>query len=102
MKESELIGRVNKKLDEFEKLDSIYPSPDWNNSLMEKVSSVHQYSPTKFSTGVITSMVLILILINVGFILTTLVNSSVKEGRRAQDLQVISSELFVNPISINK
>jgi hypothetical protein len=100
MKEPELSGKVQQKIDEFEKLELIHPSSDWNNRLMEKVSSVHQYSPTKVSTGAITALVLFLILINVGFILTTLVNNSLKESDRAKDLQIISCELFVNPVSI--
>jgi hypothetical protein len=100
MKDSELSGKIKKKLDEFEQLENIYPSSEWGNDLMEKVSTVHQYSPTKFSTGAITTVLLILILINVGFIFSTLVNSSAKEVNRANDLRVISSELLVNPISI--
>lgn len=102
MKDQEISSRVQQKLDEFERMDKIYPSADWNSSLMGKISSANQYSPVKFSTIRMNVLLLILILINVGFLLTTLAADSLKDRNRATDLRVISHELLINPVSINK
>jgi hypothetical protein len=101
MKDPEINFRVQQKLEEFEQMDRIYPSVDWNSTLMERINSVPQHSPAKYSIVRVNMLFLILILINVGFILTTLVNGTVKESNRIKDLQVVSHELLINPFSIN-
>jgi hypothetical protein len=101
MKEPELSGKVQQKIDEFASIELIHPSAEWKNSLMQEIGSVHQFSPSKVSTGSVTVLLLFLLLLNVGFILTTLVNKNESKYNRSIDLKVISTELLVNPVSIN-
>ena len=101
MNESELDNNVSQMLKEYEALDNIIPSPDWNKSLMGRLASSQSYSPAKFPAAKFTFAILFLILINIGFILNMMISGSQLPSHRNTELQVVSQELLINPISTN-
>jgi hypothetical protein len=102
MKESELNNKVEQTLMEFETMGNIQPSADWNQSLMKRVASSKPYSSSIFySVNLAIVTILIIILINLGFILNTIINDSRQSLNRSNDLEVISKELLINLNSVN-
>lgn len=101
MKEPEFKNKVSQKLGEFESLENIQPSADWNSSLMSRLDSAKTDSSLTFSAIKFVIIALLIVLINVGFILNALINDPQKTNQRNSDLQTISKELLINPNSIN-
>ena len=100
MNKSAIDNKVLQKLKEFETIESIEPSADWNQSLLDKIEHVNP-SSSGFSSAKYTIVILFIILINIGFFLSTMFNNSQKVICRNNDLQVISKELLINPTSLN-
>ena len=102
MKKSSIDGKVFQKLNEFETLKNIEPSSGWNSSLMNRLASLSSASVSTVTYGstrfVIT--VLFFILINVGFILNSIIHNSHHNLYKNKELETISQELLINPVSI--
>ena len=96
MKEQNLNSKVQKSLLEFESIENIDISEDWNNNLMNKIST--SKSKSSITNSKITFVVLLIILLNIGFILNTLFSSSEKSTHRTKVLQVVSKELLINQL----
>jgi hypothetical protein len=101
MKESELSNKIIQRLNEFETLEYLNPSANWNQSLMNKLTSAKLKATSKISTNKPFIMVLFIVLINIGFILNEVIGDSRQAKYRDKELQVISKELLINPVSIN-
>ena len=101
MKESELKNRVLQKLNEFETLENIQPSEDWNQSLMKKIGSARSKPMTGISAAKFAVAALFILLVNIGFILNSVIRNSKLPGRHDSELQIISKEFLINPVSIN-
>ena len=100
MKEAELNSRVSQLLNEFENIEDISLHPEWNYSLMEKLSA-QKHHPKKSGKGKIISILLMIIIANVGLVVA-LINKNFQHNiEREIELRTISKELLVNPISIN-
>lgn len=102
MEQTEINNQVSQKLMEFESLGLILPSEDWNKSLTERLSSVRPGFSSIVSSAKFAIAVLLISIINVGFILTVLFNDSQQDTRHNTELQIISNELLINPNTINK
>jgi hypothetical protein len=101
MNETELNNKVLNKIKEFESIDEIQPSSDWNQSLMEKIGSTKQYSRENFTIAKYSFMIILFILINLGFIIKMMNKDIQPSIERGQELQKISKEFLINPNSIN-
>jgi hypothetical protein len=101
MENSGLDRKVSNILHEFEKLGDIQPSDDWNQSLMSRLSSTRPNSGGMSSITPFALMVLLFLLVNLGFITTSIIGDSTQAQPRNKELLVISNELLINPISLN-
>ncbi len=90
---------VLQKLKEYESLESIKPSAGWNESLMKKLDSARAHSISSHSFSGLTIAVILAVLINLGFILNSIIHTSNKSLYKDKEFQVISEELLINPIS---
>jgi len=97
MKVSEVNNRVLQTLTAFEKLDNIEYSPEWNRSLMDKIDTAKHQSTSGFPKMSFTVIMLFVLLINVGFIIKTVLKTSQKSSSHKSELQLISKEILVNP-----
>lgn len=102
MKEQELNSRVQQTLDMFESLEYIQPSAGWDQSLSEKLASSASNHPSSFQTARSVIVMLVVILLNVGIILTFITNDNRRSFNRSHDLQAISKEFLINPNSITE
>jgi hypothetical protein len=101
MKELELNNRVLQKLTEFDSLENIQPSENWNQSLMKKIASARSVPTTGPSAVRFAVVVLFILLLNIGFILNTMIRNSKQIRLHDSELQIISNEFLINPVSIN-
>ena len=101
MKEQELHNRVAQTLQEFESMENIQPSGEWNDSLMQKLAGAKQNSTTTFYLPKYAVVILFLVMANIGFVFKTVMDDSQQTPGRDKELQVISKELLINPGSIN-
>jgi hypothetical protein len=101
MEESVLNMKVLKILNEFDAIEDIQPSADWNQSLMNRISSSKPHSLPDFLPARFALVVMLFVLVNLGFILSSLIGNSNKVLYRDKELLVISNELLINPVSIN-
>lgn len=101
MKEKKFNSSISQTLQEFESMENIQPSTEWHNSLMQKLSVAKPNSISRFSSPKFAVVILFLVMANIGFVFTTVMNVSQQTPRRVKDLQVISKELLINPGSIN-
>jgi hypothetical protein len=100
MKESAFSDKVIRKLNEFETMQEIQPSAEWNDLLMTKIASAKPVHVSDMpSTGFVVS-VLFIVLLNLGFVLSSILNKSNTQSYKDKKMQVISQELLINPLSI--
>lgn len=99
MTDPDMNDLVLKKLNEFESLESIRPSAGWNESLVKKLDSARAHSISAHSFSGFTFAVILAVLINLGFILNSIIHNSDKSLYKDKEFQVISEELLINPIS---
>ena len=101
MQEQELNNRVSQTLQEFESIENIQPSAEWNDSLMQRLSVAKQNSTTTFYLPKYAVVIAFVVMANIGFVFKTMMNDSQQTPSRDKELQVISKELLINPGSIN-
>jgi hypothetical protein len=101
MKEPKLNTDVQHALEKFEMLENIQPSANWNQSLMDRIATKNSSSSLKSSTTKYVVLVLLIVLANVGFALTSMMHRSRQSSPRSKELQLISKELLINPTSLN-
>jgi hypothetical protein len=101
MKEQELRNRILQKLNEFETLENIQPSEKWNLSLMQKIEFARSNPIKGLSAGKFVVAALFLLLVNLGFILNTVIHDSKQPLQHDRELQIVSKEFLINPVSIN-
>ena len=100
MKESAYSDKVIRKLSEFEQIQDIQPSAGWKESLLERIDSSTHGSFTKVPSVRFVVPVILIILLNLSFVVNSILNDSRKPSIKDKALQVISQELLINPISI--
>jgi len=99
MESTNLQNKIIQTLYEFESLENIEPTSDWNQTLMEKIAS-KQSNDTGLKYKV---LVLLLVSINITFLLIFSGNKSIsKPSQQNIDLRAISNELLVSPNSLNE
>ncbi len=101
MKKTALNNKVILMLNELDAIEDIHPSENWNQSLMDKLTVSKPASVSIFPSKKLAIIVLFIVLINVGYIIGTVINSSKHDIHRNNVLQVISKEFLINPTSIN-
>jgi hypothetical protein len=101
MKESVLKSKVLKMLNDFDTMEDIQPSANWNQSLMNRLSSLKPHSNSNFLPTRFVVVVLLFVLVNLGFILSSVIGDSNQALQRNSELLAISKELLINPISLN-
>ena len=99
--QQELHNRVTQTLLEFESMENIQPSAEWNDSLTQRLSATKQNSTPKSSSTNFALMMLFMILVNIGFIFKTMINDSLQISNRNKELQVVSKELLFNPTPLD-
>jgi len=87
-------------LKEFETIENIETTDDWNRSLMERLASVKPRSASPFTSTKMLVAIVFVVTLNIYFLLNALVIHPGYSAHRNNDLKVISRELLINPISI--
>ena len=100
MEEPVLDNKAILMLKELDTIEDIQPSENWNQALVDKLYASKYSSKPIFTSTKLAIIVLFIILINVGYIIGTVINSSKQDIHRNKVLQVISKEFLINPISI--
>jgi len=88
-------------LKEFETIENIDPSDDWNRSLMNRLAAVKPRSGSLFPSTKMLVAIVFVVTINIYFLLNALVIHTGSSLHRNNDLKIISKELLINPLSIN-
>jgi hypothetical protein len=101
MKESEINNQVRLKLNEFETIAELNPSAAWKNSLMERLESTGNNSGQGMFSSKFTFVILFIFLVNIGFLMNSIVRNSYPSKLNEKELQALSSEFLINPVSIN-
>lgn len=96
MKQNLLETKVNQTIYEFENLSNFEPSPDWNEILMDKISSKQSISSgIKYAV-----LIAFLLLINISFLILFTRKETVSEtSQSVEALKTISNELLISPNS---
>jgi hypothetical protein len=100
MKESAFSDKVVQKLNEFERMQNIQPSAGWNESLLNKIASAKSGSASNLPSAGFAIPVLFIVLVNIVLFLNIIIDNSYQGSYKDNELQVISEELLINPISI--
>jgi hypothetical protein len=100
MKDSAYSDIVFRKLNEFEQIQDIHPSPGWKESLLERIASSKPRTSSGVTSVKLVLPVLLILLLNLSFVLNTILNDARKPSMEDEVLKVISQELLINPISI--
>jgi hypothetical protein len=93
MKSKKLNEKVLKKLHEFETLENIHPSSDWDAELYTKLqlnSSIKTNIISKYNV-----IIICIVLLNSGLLLFSLLNEPKQSSKRTTNLKLISNELLI-------
>jgi hypothetical protein len=101
MKESEFNDQAKIKLHEFEIIADLKPSADWNMNLMKKIDSSHRNSGSGSSAVSYGALVFIIVVVNMGIILSSIVREPKQSQLRDRELELVVNEFLINPVSIN-
>lgn len=102
MRESYLHNKALKTLKDFECMEDIQPSSDWNISMMARISSAKINPVPGSAVPRVALVLLVVILANLGIILSAISNNNRQSLNRGTQLQVISKEFLINPTSISQ
>ena len=101
MNDKDLNNKVTQTLNIFERIQDIEPSSDWNQLLMSRLASTKQNSNFVIPSSKLSAIIIFFIIINLGIIINIFKENSHESFSRNKELQVISKELLINPISTN-
>lgn len=94
MEHKNLNTKLMAALQAFDAIENIEVKDNWNETLMAKIAQAQvkpetQQFPVKFAT-----MITCLVLINVGFVTSTIINNDNQDLARDKTLKIISKELL--------
>ena len=101
MNDSELNKTVQRKLHEYETLAVIKPTEEWSRTMNERIKSVKPYSSSFLHSAGLSIAVLLITLINIGFVLAAIIHKSAETTDRKSDFETIYRELLINTNSSN-
>jgi hypothetical protein len=100
MKEYVFDDKVVQMLNKFESLQYVQPSAGWNDLLIERIAMAKPVSTSFLPSRGFVLGVIFVVLINIGFILSSILSTPLKTSNQVDELKVISKELLINPISL--
>jgi hypothetical protein len=92
--------KIKQMLHEFGEIQNIHASPGWNESLMNRLDSVKPATSSGSSSTGYGLLILLVILINLGFIFNTVINKPRQNLYKEFEMKSISEEFLINPVSI--
>ena len=101
MKQKEINNEITRKLTEFGSIENFELSADWNNSLLKKIDHSQKHSLLRLNATKFTFILVLITLLNIGLFLNSMLINKQTISHRCNDLQVISKELLINPVSLN-
>ena len=101
MENNNVHRKAAKMLHDFETMETILPSAEWNDSLMEKLNKLKPGSSVSSSFKKFNAVLILIGFINLCFVLNVLLTKSPEKQLREKELMEISKELLINPSSIN-
>ncbi len=96
MKESEVKNSVSDALTLFENLGEIEATHQWQQALMDRITTAKSVSSVGFPKKSFTVVMLFVLVINISFILNSVFKTSTKSSLHKSELQLISKELLIN------
>jgi hypothetical protein len=100
MRESVVSEKADQRLREFETIGNIQPSQGWDEALMKRIESAKPGSAISLSFSGLVIPIILVVLLNIGFILNFAIKNSQQTSFKNQEFTVISEELLINPVSI--
>ncbi|MEI6594493.1 MAG: hypothetical protein WCO28_02955 [Bacteroidota bacterium] len=100
MKVSDKKIKAFQLIDEFENIKPINLSADWNQSFHRKTTSSLVHSKIS-NTAKFISVALVFTVLNFSLVIGVLSVQKHRHPNRDRELEIISKELLINPISIN-
>jgi hypothetical protein len=100
MKEPDIHNSIFQALREYELMEELQPSSEWQDSLMEKLAGSKRLTQSRPHVLVAVAIVILLIM-NIGSLLTIRSTHSGQTLHRDAALQSISSEFLFQPISLS-
>jgi len=100
MRDSKINSKVNQKMAELDALEEISPSDFWQESLLNRLAELDRGPKKLFYTNKMSIVVIASIIINLGFIYKIASHKYESQNSRVDNLQLISNEFFINPISL--
>jgi hypothetical protein len=101
MSNQELNKEISQKIMEFESLEDVSFPSEWKKTLMHKLDNCDNNSFLKFSTVKLGFFVIFILLINIGLLLNSMLGHKQNISHRNYNLEIISKELLINPVSLN-
>ena len=102
MKQQEINSRIQQTLHEFESLEIIQPSSDFNQLLMNKLASKSITPEKSYETAKSAVALFFIIIINIGIILSFITKDNGQSLLRGNELRAVSKEFLINPTSISE
>lgn len=104
MKEQYHDKKAIQTLQQFETLEDIPMTAEWRASLMNRITDTTPLTASASRTPMVklAVAVLLLILVNGSFIIKVMTADTEQSSRRNAELQLISNQLLIEPISTNK
>lgn len=93
--------KAAKMLHDFENMETIHPSEEWNESLMERLNQMKPGTSVSSSLRRFNAVLILFGFINLCFVLNALMVKSPAKQAREKELMEISAEILINPSSIN-
>ena len=98
MEDRELNNKVDCTLQEFESFPDMLVSDAWQQDLMKKIGTAKLHHESPFSKLKLVVVILFIALINLGFLLSSIIIKPHHILSRNNNLQIISKELLINPV----
>jgi hypothetical protein len=92
---------VSAILNDFDALREIDPSPDWDQSLMNRIALSRNTVSPNSHLSVFSALFFMMILINVGFFLELVSKPKKYDVIRREEINTLSRELFINTTANN-
>jgi oligoribonuclease (3'-5' exoribonuclease) len=100
MEKSQATNPIYQALKEFEEMEDIQVSANWQEGLLNRVRASKQTNPSGVHFNKITMVMVVIIAVNASFVLNS-VFGNFQSTKRDVEWQVISDELFTNRVSQN-
>lgn len=98
------MNKINaeQKIQEFESLEEIQLSEEWNKSLFLKIQNRRNQKNSVINPSKLPVLLIFMVLINIGIVLKVVTDNPANSQSKTEEYKVISDELLIPSTSNNK